>query len=173
MPPFTVVGRRALSGRTVPELAFAVGRHMSLYRGEHFVRTLFSSTEDLEDLFLAALLIANPKLPIKGAKRARIEPLARAIEPLLEPPQIDALRGNYLRFAEDGGRTNLQRWSSAIDKTAARVGLALCQDLSTALRSLEPSEGKLGPLALDLLAYATSPRFVALRTNLGVSITKE
>lgn len=173
MPPYTVIGRRGLSGRTVPELAFMVGRHMSLYRGEHFVKTLFSGTEDLEDLFLAALLIANPKLPIKGAKRARIEPLARAIEPLLEAAQFDALRGHYLQFAEEGGRTNLQRWGSAVEKTGARVGLSLSQDLATALGVLEKEEGKFGPLALDLLTYSTSSRFLALRSSLGVSIAEE
>jgi len=173
MPPFTVVGGGALRGRSVPELAFLVGSHISGYRGEHFVRTLFSATEDLEDLFLGALLIANPGLPIKGAKRARIEPLARAMEPLLDPSQLDALRGHYMRFAEDGGRTNLQRWGSAVDKTAARAGLALGQDLPTALSLLEAKEGRLGSLSLDLLSYSTSTRFLALRDTLGISVTAE
>lgn len=173
MPPYTVVGKHALSGRTVPELAFLVGHHMSGYRGEHFVRTLFSGTEDLEDLFLAALLIANPRLPIKGAKRARIDPLARAIEPLLDPTQADALRAYYLRFVEEGGRTNLQRWGAAVEKTGSRVGLALCQDLPTALKLLEAEEGKLGPRSLDLLTYSTSSRFLALRQTLGISVTEE
>lgn len=173
MPPFTVVGKHALSGRTVPELAFLVGHHMSGYRSEHFVRTLFSATEDLEDLFLAALVIAQPKLPIKGAKRARIEPLARAIEPLLDPTQADALRAHYLRFAEEGGRTNLQRWGSAVDKTGARVGLALSQDLPSALKLLGAEEGKQGPLGLDLLTYSTSSRFLALRRSLGICVTEE
>lgn len=173
MPPYTVIGKHAVSGRTVPELAFLVGNHMSGYRGEHFVRTLFSGTEDLEDLFLAALLIANPRLPLKGAKRARIDPLARAIEPLLDPTQADALRAHYLRFAEEGGRTNLQRWGVAVGKTGSRVGLALCQDLPTALKLLEGQEGKLGPRALDLLTYSTSSRFLTLRQALGISVTEE
>lgn len=173
MPPFTVLGAQVLTGRSIPELAFAVGRHLSGYRGEHFVRTLFSATEDLEDLFLAALLIANPKLPIKGAKAARIQPLARAIEPLLEAPQVDALRGHYMRFAEEGGRTNLMRWSSAVEKSAARVGLALNQDLVSALDLLEQEEGKNGPLALDLLTYSTSGRFAELRTSLGIALATE
>lgn len=170
VPPFTVVGRGALSGRSAPELAFLVGRHLSGYRGEHFVKTLFRATEDLEDLFLAALLIANPKLPIHGAKRARVEPLARAIEPLLDPAQLDALRAHYFHFAEAGGRTNLQRWGSAVEKTAARVGLALGQDLPCCLALLETEEGPQGPLSLDLLAYSTSPRFLRLRRSLGVEL---
>jgi hypothetical protein len=170
VPPLTVLGRAVLSGLGAPELAFHVGRHLAGYRAEHFVKTLFSATEDLEDLFLAALLVAQPRLPLSGAPRARVEPLARAIEPLLEPPQLDALRGHYLRFAEEGGRTNLQRWSLAADKTAARAGLALCQDLPSALVALEAEEGRAGPLGLDLLAYFTSDRFLRLRRSLGLAV---
>jgi len=169
VPPVTVVGRGALSGRSASELAFLAGRHLSGYRAEHFVKTLFSATEDLEDLFLAALVIANPKLPLRAAHRARIEPLARAIEPLLEPAQHDALRGHYLRFTEEGGRASLHRWRAAVDRTAARVGLALAQNPSAALSVLSAEEGPLGPHALDLLTFATSDRFLRLRRALGVA----
>jgi hypothetical protein len=99
--------------------------------------------------------------------------LARAIEPLLDPTQSDALRAHYLRFAEEGGRTNLQRWGAAVDKTGARVGLALSQDLPSALRLLEADEGRLGHRAVDLLTYSTSSRFLALRRTLGISVTEE
>lgn len=170
VPPASVVGSGALSGKSVPELAFLSGRHVCFFRAEHFVRTLYSATEDLEDLFLAALIIANPKLPLRASMRARIEPLARAIEPLLEPQAVDTLRGHYLRFAEEGGRTNLQRWSSAVDRTSARVGLALAQDLDAALKVVAAEEGKWGPSALDLLAYSTSERFLRLRRSLGIGL---
>lgn len=169
VPPATSIGQKALRGRTTTELAFLVGRHLSGYRAEHFVKVLYSSTEDLEDLFLAALVIANPPLPLRPSHRARVEPLARAIEPLLEPARLDALRGHYLRFAEEGGRTNLQRWSFAVDRTAARVGLGLSQDLGAALSVLAEEEGPLGPLAVDLLTFATSERFLRLRRSLGLS----
>lgn len=173
LPPYTTLGRRALQGREICELAFLVGQHLAFYRSERFVRTLFSATEDLEDLFLAALLIANPQLPLKGSKRARVEPLAQAIEPLLEAAQIDTLRGHYMRFSEEGGRTNLLRWSAATEKTAARVGLALCQDLPTACEHLARQEGPEGALALDLIPYATSERFLALRKNLQIGVGQE
>jgi hypothetical protein len=172
VPPHTWIGKQALSGRSPSELAFLVGRHLCGYRGEHFVRTLFPATEDLEDLFLAALLIANPALPIAGVAKARVEPLARAIQPLLEPLHIDALRGHYLRFAEEGGRTNLQRWGAAVEKTAHRVGLALSQDLSSAL-GLVRSGDAWDSVSLDLLAFSTSDRFLLLRRRLGLSLSRE
>jgi len=170
VPPITVVGSKALSGRTQLELAFLAGRHLCWYRQEHFVRTLFSSVPDLEDLFLAALVIGSPTLPIANDTKHRVAPVARAIEPMLEPAQVDALRGHFLRFVEEGGRTNLQRWSAGAEKTACRAGLLLCHDLGTALSLLEPEEGRLGELAKDLLAFSTSDRYATLRQQLGIAI---
>jgi hypothetical protein len=170
VPPVTVVGKRVLSGRTQLEHAFLAGRHLCFYRQEHYVKTLFSAVPDLEDLFLAALTIGSPGLPIAEDMKRRVAPIGRAIEPVLQPPQLDALRGYFLRFVEDGGRTNLQRWSAAVEKTACRTGLLLCNDLETASALLEPEEGRLGELAKDLVAFATSERYFRLRRQLGIAI---
>lgn len=169
VPPSTVVGAAALKGRTQLELAFLAGRHLSYYRQEHFIRTLFRSVPDLEDLFLAALVIGNPTLPIAADTKQRVLPIANAIEPLLEPPQLDALRSHFLRFVEEGGRTNLQRWSGGVDKTACRAGLLISGDLSAALAILEAEEGKWGELGKDLLVFSTGDRYARLRTELGIA----
>ncbi|MFO0566943.1 MAG: hypothetical protein U0263_14845, partial [Polyangiaceae bacterium] len=134
------------------------------------VKTLFSAVPDLEDLFLSALSIGNPGLPIAEDMKRRVAPIAAAIEPVLEPVQKDALRGHFLRFVEEGGRTNLQRWSSACDKTGARAGLALANDMEAAFSVLEPEEGKHGELQRDLLAFATSERYFQLRRRLGIAV---
>jgi len=171
VPPMTVVGARALSGRSQLELAFLAGRHLCWYRQEHFVRTLFSSIVDLEDLFLAALIIGSPRLPVAADVRQRVTPIARAIEPLLETPHLDALRGHFLRFVEEGGRTNLQRWSSGAEKTACRAGLLLSSDLATAVALLETEEGRLGELAKDLLVFSVGERHSQLRRQLGIALS--
>jgi hypothetical protein len=171
VPPLTVVGSRVLSGRSPLEHAFLVGRHLSWYRHEHFVRTLFSAVEDLEDLFLVALTIGNPGLPIADDLRRRVQPIARAIEPVLQPQQVDALRAYFLRFVEEGGRTNLQRWSAATEKTACRVGLLLSNDLLAARALLEQEEGRLGELMKDLIAFSVSDRYFALRQKLGIAVS--
>jgi hypothetical protein len=169
IPPVSVVGKRVLSGRTQLEHAFLVGRHLSWYRHEHYVKTLFSAVPDLEDLFLSALVIGNPGLPIAEDMKQRVTPIAKAIQPLLEPAQLDTLRGCFFRFVEEGGRTNLQRWSRATEKTACRTGLLLANDLETALRALEGEEGRFGELAKDLLVFAASDRYTGLRRQLGIA----
>jgi hypothetical protein len=171
VPPCTVIGKRVLSGRTQLEQAFLVGRHLTWYRQEMYLKTLFSAVPDLEELFLAALTIGNPGLPIAEDTKRRVSPIAQAIEPMLEPQQVDALRACFLRFVEEGGRTNLQRWSAATEKTAARAGLVLCGDLGTALALLEREEGALGELGKDLLWFSASERYGKLRRQLGVAKT--
>ena len=169
IPPVTVVGKRVLSGPSQLEHAFLAGRHLSWYRHEHYVRTLFSAVPDLEDLFLSALVIGNPGLPIADDMKQRVTPIANAIQPLLDSAQVDGLKGCFLRFVEEGGRTNLQRWSLATEKTACRAGLLLANDLATALSLLEKEEGRFGELAKDLLVFAASDRYTGLRRQLGIA----
>jgi hypothetical protein len=99
-----------------------------------------------------------------------VAPIAEAIEPLLDAAQVDGLRGHYLRFVEEGGRTNLGRWSQSAEKTACRAGLLLCGDLATALGLLEAEEGVMGELGRDLVAFSVSERYFALRRGLGLSV---
>ncbi len=170
VPPVTVVGARVLSGKTQLEHAFFAGRHLAMYRAEHYVKTLFHAVQDLEDLFLAALTIGSPGLPIAEDMKRRVQPIADAIAPMLDPPKVDSLRGCFLRFVEDGGRTNLLRWATSVDKTACRAGFVLSNDLLTAARVLEAEEGPLGELAKDLICFATSERYFRLRRQLGIAI---
>ncbi len=172
LPPVTRIGQPALSGRTPYELAFIAGRHLSWYRAEHFIRLLVPSIVDLENLFLAALSIANAEIPMGPDVKKRVAPLARAIEPVLEPVAIDRLRGHFLRFIEEGGRTNLQRWATAAERTAARAGMLLANDLSAARAVFEiESRDSAGEKMDDLLVYATSERYAKLRRQMGLGVT--
>jgi hypothetical protein len=170
VPPSARLGRRALAGRSPIELAFVAGCHLAWYREEHFVRLLAPGIVELEDIFLAALVIANPGIPMAAPIKSRVTPLARAIEPVLEPAAIDRLRGHFLRFLEEGGRTNLQRWATAADRTAARTGLLLANDLlaAHAVLALEDPSGAAARMD-DLLVFVTSDRYVKLRAYLGLA----
>ena len=170
VPPQTVVGKQVLSGLKPAEHAFLIGRHLAFYRQENYVKTLFSAVPDLEDLFLAALTVGNPGLPIAADMKQRVGPIARAIEAMLEPGQTDALRACFLRFVEEGGRTNLQRWSQGVEKTACRVGMLLANDLPMAHTILEREEGRRGDYAKDLIAFTTSEAYFTLRRELGIAI---
>ena len=170
VPPSARLGALALSGRSPFELAFIAGRHLSWYREEHFVRLLVASIPDLEDLFLAALSIASAGIPLTAEMKARVAPLARAIEPVLEPAVIDRLRGHFLRFLEEGGRTNLQRWAAAAERTSARAGLLLANDLAVAHAVFELDEaGTAREKMDDLIVFCASDRYAKLRKQIGLA----
>lgn len=170
LPPALRVGKLALSGRSPTELAFLAGKHLAWFREDHFVRLLIPDVPDLEDVFLAALLIGSPSLPLHESKKRKVEPIARAIEPLLESVQIDRLRGAFLRFVEEGGRTNLQRWASAVDRTTARAGFLLAGDLGVADRMLALENVQDASALLDdLIVFSTGDRYGALRKRLGIA----
>ena len=171
LPPVSRLGKQSLSGRSPAELAFLAGRHLAYYREEMFVRALLPSIADLEDVLLAALSIGNPGLPLAAHVKKRVEPIAKAIEPILEPAVIDTLRGHFLRFVEEGGRTNLQRWANAVDRTAARTGLLLSSDLKAAFEMLSLESPAFAEEWMDdLLAFVVSDRYAKLRKQIGIAI---
>jgi hypothetical protein len=172
LPPATRLGAQALRGRTPAELAFSAGRHMAFYREDYFVTILLPSIPDLEDVFLAALSIGNPGLPLSSQVKTRVSPIAKAIEPILEPAALDRLRALFLRFVEEGGRTNLQRWTSAVDRTAARAGLLISGDLGAARTMLAlESPAQADERMDDLLRFTVSERYSKLRKQIGIAIT--
>jgi hypothetical protein len=142
---------------------------VAYYRAEFFARVLFPDVEELEDLFLSALLLGNPALPIAEHLKNRVKPLSDALSPLLDAAQSDQLRRQFKAFVAGGGRTSLSRWSEGVDKTAARAGLLLCDDLSVAAELLRREEGPEGPLLNDLLGFSVSESYRALRRQLGIA----
>jgi hypothetical protein len=171
MPPAMKLGHLALSGRSAAELAFLAGRQLAFHREHHFVRILIPSVQDIEDVFLAAISIGNPGLPMNERMKTLVVPIAKAIEPILEPAAVDRLRGHFLRFVEEGGRTNLGRWATACDRTATRAGLLLANDLQAAHKIIEVEDkAHIEEKMDDLLTFTTSDRYARLRKQLGIAL---
>jgi hypothetical protein len=171
VPPALVLGKTALAGRSPAELAFLAGQQLAFFRRDRFVRLLVPDVVDMQDQFLAALLLGNKKLPLHAEVRQRVEPIAKAIEPLLEARELDVLKGAYQRFVEDGGVANLQRWAAGSDLTAARAGFVLCSSLEVTERMLT-LEGtpQLAQAMDDLVVFATGDRYQKLRQQLGIAV---
>jgi hypothetical protein len=170
IPPGVLLGNHALSGRTGPELAFMAGRHLAYHREEHFLKILLPTMRGLEDVFLASLSIGNPGLPLNSHVRALVVPIAKAIEPLLEPAQVDRLRGHFLRFVELGGRANLLKWSTAVDRTCTRAGFLLSGDLRAASTVLSLEDPKHANEHIDdLLSFIVSEQLSSLKKQIGLT----
>ena len=80
-----------------------------------------------------------------------------------------------------GGRLGnglIPSWRSAADLTANRVGFILCNDLETAARMIATETAAMSTLPAkerlrDLLAYAVSEPYFAVRRHLGIHVREE
>jgi hypothetical protein len=158
-----------LQGKNAVELAFHAGRALTWFRSEHFVCTLVPNVAYLEDLFLAALRIGAPMLPMPAEVCARVDVVKNAILPVLEPAHVATLRFHVSSFVERGGRTSLRRWARACELTACRAGLLLCGDLASACTVVEAEPGA-PERVTDLETFWLSDACADLRHTLGVSL---
>ena len=172
VPPASRIGAIALSGRSAAELAFLAGPPSRLLprgalREDAGCRRLAASKTSSSPRYPSA----NPGLPLSAQVKQLVVPIANAIEPILEPAAIDRLRGHFLRFVEEGGRTNLQRWTTSVDRSCARAGLLLANDLKAAhsIFALEDPT-HLAEKMDDLMSFVVSDRYAKLRRQIGIAV---
>ena len=171
-PPASLAGSTACSGLQPQELTFVVGKHMSFYRGEHYVKCLFSDPSELSALFSAALELVGVDAPRADMEVAEFREL---LDKCVEQDRMGALRQAVHRWVQSRAPANIERWSQAVEFTACRAGLLLSGDLGAAWAMINaepqtpgdaPTEEKLK----DLFVFAVSAEYFALRTLLGVAI---
>ncbi len=170
-PPATAVGRTVLSLQRNEDVLFAVGQHLSTWRGDAHLRVLFPDTRALEQLFVAALRLVKSDLAVSP----EAEQTGRTLAPYLEPVQFESLRVVVKRFLAERTTADIKAWSRGLERTAARTGLLMCGDLATAVQSFD--DGRLAALGVpasdvvgDLVAWFVSPEHLELRERLGITL---
>jgi tetratricopeptide (TPR) repeat protein len=171
--PSTVLGPEVLSGPTAKDLAFLAARHLTYYRPEHHVLVYYPTREDLTNLLLAAVEIVMPA-PSAPSLGANVRALHARMEKRIGKEDREALAAAVSQLDARGGRASLGSWIRSVELTAARVGLVLCGDLSSAAaivraesRSIGgvPTEAKRG----DLVAFCASAAHATLRTRFATT----
>jgi hypothetical protein len=170
-PPASRAGARMLSGQSAVHLAFHAARHITWFRGDHFVCTLVPTLSDLCDLFVAALSIGGPEIVLHEEARARARLIADAIGPLLEPAALARLRELANRFVGTDARIDLQTWAHAVGDTAGRAGLLLCGDLDVACQ-IVAQEQRGEDRVRDLERFFASDAATELRSRMGISLSR-
>lgn len=170
----TALGPNVTSGRTVQELAFLAGRHLTYYRPEHYPLIFFPTLAELSSLVLNALRLVIPGIsvppPSEGASKVNAELGAK-----LSPEQKKKLSEIVARLDARGGKLDLFAWIRSVELTAQRAGLLLAGDLRVAMRLLKEETRTIAELTADdkrgdLLAYCASDRYAQLRERMGVAI---
>jgi golgin subfamily B member 1 len=176
LPPSSVAGQSVLSGFTPQELTFICGKHLSSYRGEHYIRTLFPTQAELTIMLFAGVLIGSPNTPLPQDIVRQVQTTAQELAKYMEPVQVEGLRTVVKRFIEEGAKANIRRWSQAVELTAARAGLLVSGDLEIAKKIISSEAQSPGDLSAaekmkELLVFAVSEQYATLRKALGVNVT--
>ena len=174
-PPASVAGQTVLTGFTPQELTFIVGKHLSAYRGEHYIRNLFPTMNELKVLLFAAIKVIMNDFSIPPDMAQAVNQTAAELVKYMQPIQRDGLRLVVQKFIEDGAKADLKRWMQTVEITGARAGLLLCADLEIAKKIIaaEPQlPGDLAPMEKmkELLMFSVSEQYFGLRKALGIAV---
>jgi len=171
--PSTALGPDVLRGMTTKDLAFLAGRHLTYYRAEHYALVHYPTLPELSALFLGAVKLAMPELPVPphlaDAVARRRKSLARHVSGEARRNLDAAVK----RLDARDGRVDLAAWIRSVELTAQRAGLLLCGDLRTAVARLGAETRAIADLTMeqkrgDLLGYCASEKLSRARALLQV-----
>ncbi len=170
-PLASLSGATLLQGFQPQDLMFICARHLSDYRGEHYIRTLMPSNTELKVVLMAALRLANL---VPGD--AQIDAVAAELRTKLQPAQLDVIGTLGRRFIAAGARTDVKKWLQGVEITACRAGFLICNDIDTAARMIT-ALGATGPVDLpakdktkEIVLFSVSEEYFRLRQALGIQL---
>ena len=174
-PPASVAGQTVLTGFTPQELVFIVGKHLSGYRGEHYIKNLFPTLNELKVILFAGVKIVMPEFSVPGEMAQAVNATATELLKHVQPVQRESLKIVVQKWMEDGAKADLKRWMQATEITACRAGLLLCGDLEIAKKIIAAEQqlpGDLPPAEKmkELLVFSVSEQYFAVRKTLGIAV---
>ncbi len=171
LPPASVCGSALLSGQNPLDVIFIVAKHLSYYRGEHFIRTMFQTKDELKLVLVAAMHVAGVEI-----SDPNVVEWARQIRAQMQPADVELLNSITKRFVDAGARTDVKKWMQSVELTACRAGFLLCNDLDIAARMVQ-AEPPMGAVDLtpkekvqELVLFSVSEPYFRLREALGIQI---
>jgi hypothetical protein len=173
--PSLLVGSDVLTDTRAAELAFRLGKLLTMFRPERYLKLIYPTTTELRSVFLAGLRLALPGLAVPAAESAQIGQYAQRLGQSLSAPIRELLAKAALGLPRTGVEVYLAKWSQAVELTAHRAGLLVCNDLVTAARFIdsEPDHGtglQSGDKIGELLRYSVSDNYFTLRRQLDLSL---
>jgi len=173
-PVGSLCGGSLAQGFSELETLFVAAHHLAFYRPEVYLLALLPSQGDLLTLACAGLHLERRVPP-----DPRIAKVAESIERFMVPQVRESLRAACAELSLPGDpRTflaaELLRFRRAATFSAARAGFLVSGSVPVAarmIRLLPSSPGLEADEVLDdVLAFAVSPAFFALRRELGIAL---
>jgi tetratricopeptide (TPR) repeat protein len=172
--PSTAIGPSVMSGKSVSELSFVVGRHLAYYRPEHYALVFYPTVNELTALFLAGVRLVMPQMPVPAASVEATARIERELSRFASAADLTAVRDAVRELDARGGKVDLGAWIRSVELTATRAGLLVCGDLHVAMGALRAESRAIADVTLgekrdDLLAFSASRALGELRAELGIA----
>jgi hypothetical protein len=174
--PASVAGANVVTGHTPLELLFLCAKHLTIYRPEHFVTSVFPTYRELKPLFFAALQIGDPSMGAPPELADAAKQTADALRPGMQALDFENLKMIVRRFIEAGAKADLHKWIPGTEITGIRAGLiACCGSLEVAAKILRsepvlPDGLTTSDKLKELILYSVSDQYFQVRQSLGLAI---
>jgi tetratricopeptide (TPR) repeat protein len=174
--PSIVLGQYALTAEIPPQTAaFLAARHISYYRPGMYVRHLVPTGTGLKAWLFSAIKLISPGFPIQAELEGPVKESLAALDRSIQGPTRERLASLVSKLLGGGGSIDLKKWVAAVDMTADRAGFVLAHDLQVAGEIIKAIGDEVSTVPMaerlkDLLLYATSEPYFALRQKLGLAI---
>jgi serine/threonine protein kinase len=168
--PLLIAGKLALSSQPAAVRAFRVGRALTRCH-PYIVAARVGSAKEIHGLLWGAVALARPEVHIPSNRVAEASRWRDAIVSWMPRDRIWALRKPVTRVIELG-QIDTTQWLDDCEKTAARVGLLLSDDLGVAARIIARENddvGKSNDLIRDLTVFSVSMSYLELRRSLKIA----
>ncbi len=170
--PTALVSRALGSGLSLSELAFIWGRHLPMYRPEHYLLVYYPTLRDVAALLVAALALGGH--PTRESLTGKAQELSSALDAALDDEARKRLEKAVKEFDARNMRRRIAAWIRSVQLACGRAGLFACGDLHLAAKLLErfpPAGGLESADELgDLRAYSISRAYAELRERIGVAV---
>ncbi|MBK7582017.1 MAG: hypothetical protein IPI67_17650 [Myxococcales bacterium] len=169
--PALLIGKSLLTGRSVPELAFAIGRELACQHLTGRLVTFHPTLPELRSVLVAAVAQVMPSsLP------SDVLQLRDGLQQKLDPAHRAQLGQAVEKLKARDGRLDLKPWIRAIELASCRAGLLVCGDITAAARMLAVDGRVVGGLTAadrirDLIPFSVSARCARVRRSIGIDAT--
>ncbi len=174
--PAVAIGVAALEADIPPQAAaFIAARHISYFQHGLYLRQRVASLLELRRWLFAALKLGEANVSVPPDLVSAVDEASIVIARQLSPEQRGQLEEAVAELMESGVDADLKRWVAGVDLTADRAGLVVADDLETAFEIIRASDEHSSAVPIaerlsELLLYAVSEPYFALRQRLGIAI---
>lgn len=176
--PAILLGNAALNADIPAQAAaFIAARHVSYFRPGLYLRQVAPSQTALKTWLIAAVKSCTPDVPVPPELESPVAEALAALERELSDGARSELAGIVREMLESGASLDLKQWITGVDLTADRAGFVASNDLETALEIVKASDEQSSSVPIterveELIRYAVSPAYLALRESLGIAIAR-